>query len=150
MESKEMTAIKVKFIDHKTISSRGTVEQMINEEHCLRIMNLYLKFREAILIQNGKAGVITELIISSKGEGVKPGKIFTALTKKLFDKPITFGILRKLFETEASEIDLSEGDRKIYSENFLHSRDVAENYYVSKNINKTVCVCYRSSFWILT
>ena len=102
-----MTPIKVKFIDHKTVSSRGMVEQMINEEHCLQIMNLYLKFREAILTQNGKADVITELIISPKGEGVKPGKIFTALMKKLFGKPITFGILRKLFETEASETDLS-------------------------------------------
>lgn len=133
-----MTAIKVKFIDHKTVHSRGIVEQMISEEHCLKIMNLYLKFREAILTQNGKGDVITELIISTKGVGAKPGKIFSALTKKLFGKPITFGILRKLFETEASETDLSEGDRKAYSENFLHSRDVAENYYVSKNIHKTV------------
>ena len=49
---------------------------------------------------------------------------------------------RNLFETEASEANLSESDRKLYSENFLHSRDVAEDYYVSKNIDKTVWFLY--------
>jgi hypothetical protein len=120
-------------------SSRGPQEQLIQEQHCLRIIQLYLQFRDYILQSNDKdANVMSEFILNSNGAAMRPGKAFCAATEKLLGKPISQGVFRKIFETGAYEAGLTEGDRKLYAEQALHSLQVAENYYVTKDVTKTV------------
>jgi hypothetical protein len=115
-------------------------EQLIKEKHCLAVLRLYLEFRDFILAQSGKdANDVCELIVSTKGVAARPGKVFTAATKKLLGKSIPQGVFRKIFETGVHEAGLSEEDRKLYSEHALHSLQVANDYYVSKDINRAVC-----------
>lgn len=60
------------------------------------------------------------------------------VTKRVFGKEITCGTFRKIFETGAADANLTEEERKAYAEHALHSRQVAEDYYTSKNVEKTV------------
>jgi hypothetical protein len=121
------------------ISCRGVQEQLIKEKHCLAVLQLYLEFRDFILTQNGRdVADVCELVLNTKGAAAKPGKVFTAATKKLLGKSIPQGVFRKIFETGAHEAGLSEEDRKLYSEHALHSLQVADDYYVSKDINRAV------------
>jgi hypothetical protein len=120
-------------------SSRGPQEQLIQEPHCIRIIQLYLQFRHYILESNSKdVNAMTELILNSNGVAMKPGKAFCAATEKLLGKSISQGVFRKIFETGAHEAGLADGDRKLYAEHALHSLQVAENYYVTKDVRKTV------------
>ena len=120
-------------------SSRGPQEQLIQEEHCCRIIVLYLAFRDYILKSNGKdVSAMSEFILNSNGIAMKPGKAFCAASEKLLGKSISQGVFRKIFETGAHEAGLYEGDRKLYSEHALHSLQVADDYYVTKDVRKTV------------
>jgi hypothetical protein len=121
-------------------SSRGPQEQLIQEEHCIRIIQLYLQFRQHILESNSKdVNGMSEFILNSNGVAMRPGKAFCAATEKLLGKSISQGVFRKIFETGAHEAGLADGDRKLYAEHALHSLQVAESYYVTKDVRKTVC-----------
>jgi hypothetical protein len=105
------------------------------------LLNLYLKLRSFVIDINGIKAEETnplELMISSKAKAVLPGKVLTQAMKKLTGKSISSGIFRKVFETAAHEANLSDSDRKLYSENCLHSLQVADDYYTSKDIEKNV------------
>jgi hypothetical protein len=69
---------------------------------------------------------------------MRPGKAFCAATEKLLGQSISQGVFRKIFETGAHEAGLADGERKLYAEHALHSLQVAENYYVTKDVMKTV------------
>jgi hypothetical protein len=122
------------------LSRRPNAQQLVKESHCVNIIKKYLEFRDYILQLAGRDESETyELVLSAKGEPVKPGKAFTVASQKVYGKPIPQGTFRKIFETGAHQAGLSDGERKLYSEHALHSVQVAEDYYVTRDVNQTVC-----------
>ena len=132
-------------------------EQILNEAHCEALLKKYLAFRGNILQLNDLVedrNHRRELILNQFGEPASPGeiiiitirsfyllllgKVFLQVTGKVFGKELSYGTFRKIFETGASEANLTEAERKVYSEHSLHSKQVAEDYYAGKNVGRTV------------
>ena len=130
------------FLARLLISScRPNAQQLVKQIQCVNIIKQYLVFRDFILQLAGRDKDDTyELVLNTDGEPVKPGKAFTVAAQKVYGKPISQGTFRKIFETGAHQAGLTDDERKLYSEHALHSVQVAEDYYVTRDVNLTVCL----------